>query len=43
MMTDKQYKDFVKRIEDAKKKGDQEKARELNKELWDRLSEEEIF
>ena len=43
MMTDKQYKDFVKRIEDAKKKSDQEKARELNKELWDRLSEEEIF
>ena len=43
MMTDKQYKDFVKRIEDAKKKGDQEKARELNKELWDILSEEEIF
>ncbi len=43
MMTDKQYKDFIKRIEDAKKKGDQKKARELNKELWDILSEEEIF
>jgi len=41
MMTDKQYRDHVKRIEDAKKKGDQKKASELNQALWDILSQEE--
>jgi len=41
MMTDKQYREHVKRIEDAKKKGDQKKASELNQALWDILSQEE--
>ncbi len=42
-MTDKQYRDHVKRIEDAKKKGDQKKAAELSKELWDILAESVTF
>ena len=39
MMTDKKYQDLVKRLYQAIRGGDQEKARELNKELWDHLSE----
>ena len=42
-MTDKQYRDLVKRIEEAKRWGDEKEARKLNQELWDRLSAEEIF
>jgi len=41
MMTDKQYREHVKRIENAKKKGDEKKASELSQELWDALSKEE--
>ena len=40
-MPDKQYKEFVKRIEEAKKKGDKKKASELSGALWDILSKEE--
>ena len=41
MMTDRQYREHVKRIENAKKKGDKKKASELSQELWDTLSKEE--
>ena len=41
MMTEKQYRDHVRRIENAKKKGDQKKASELSQELWNTLSQEE--
>jgi|APSaa5957512535_1039671.scaffolds.fasta_scaffold1055963_2 hypothetical protein len=41
MMTDKQYREHVKRIENAKKQGDEKKARELNQELWNILIQED--
>ena len=43
MMTDEQYLAHVKRIEEAKKKGDKKKAAELSKELWDTLAESVTF
>ena len=43
MMTDRQYREHVKRIENAKKKGDEKKASELSQELWDTLSKEETY
>ena len=41
MMTDEQYREHVKRIENAKKKGDKKKASELSGALWNILSKEE--
>jgi type III secretory pathway component EscU len=43
MMTDEQYQAHVKRIEEAKKKGDKKKASELSKALWDILAESVTF